>query len=283
MAPEEVPMQWFIVEAANKPGELARHASAIAQRGINLSGVVSLGIGDRGGLAFYATDEAGVRSALNEAGIAFREVSVLQVQLEDKPGTLADAAKRLGDAGVNIELIAPTGMSGGKVTVAFGVDNPETASAALGDLVTSAASTGSRCERSSSSRPFRAASCQRVERSVLRGRARSHRLAHDAVEVVRPAQPVPAPAAAAIHDPVPGAVHPRAGRVARQLGPPDLEHPPPGGAVGPVLPLGARGHRHHRSPIGARSTMPAHLPYLVVLLTPALHLGEPAGSVDADR
>jgi hypothetical protein len=135
-------MQWFIVEAANKPGEFARHASAIAQRGINLRNVICLGIGDRGGAAFYATDEAGVRSALNEAGIAFREVSALEVQLDDKPGTVADAAKRLGDAGVNVELIAPSGMDGGKVTVAFGVDKLDAARTALSDLVTSTATAG---------------------------------------------------------------------------------------------------------------------------------------------
>lgn len=131
-------MQWFIVEAANKPGEFARHASAIAQRGVNLANVVSLGIGDRGGFAFHATDEAGVRSALNDAGIAFREVSAVQAQIDDKPGAVADAAKRLGDAGVNIELIAPMGMDGQKVTIAFGVDNPDAAAAALGDLATKA-------------------------------------------------------------------------------------------------------------------------------------------------
>jgi hypothetical protein len=138
-------MQWFIVEAANKPGEFARHASAIAERGVNLANVICLGIGDRGGAAFYATDEAGVRSALNEAGIAFREVSVVKAQLDDRPGAVADAAKRLGDAGVNIELIAPTEMDGQKVTIAFGVDNPDAAKAALGDLVvkTSAATAGS--------------------------------------------------------------------------------------------------------------------------------------------
>ena len=122
-------MQWFIVEAANKPGEFARHASAIANRGVNLSNVISLGIRDRGGAALYATDEAGVRSALNEAGTAFREVSVVEVTLDDKPGTVADAAKRLGDAGVNIELIAPTGMDGQKVTIAFGVDKLDAARA----------------------------------------------------------------------------------------------------------------------------------------------------------
>ena len=132
-------MQWFIVEAANKPGEFARHASAIAQRGINLTNAVCLGIGDRGGAAFHATDEAGLRSALNDAGIAFREVSVLTATLADRPGTLADAAKRLGDAGVNIELVAPVGMDAKGVSVAFGVDKLDEARRAIGDLVSTTA------------------------------------------------------------------------------------------------------------------------------------------------
>ena len=130
-------MQWFIVESANRPGEFARHAQEIAKRGINLANVVGLGIGDRGGVGFYATDEAGLRSALNDAGIAFREVTAVSCSLEDKPGTVAEASRRLGDAGVNIELLAPTGMEGGKVTVAFGVDKADQARAALGDLVAS--------------------------------------------------------------------------------------------------------------------------------------------------
>jgi hypothetical protein len=132
-------MQWFIIEGANKPGELARHTSAIAQRGINLSNAVCLGMGDRGAVAVHSTDEAGLRSALNDAGIAFREVAVVMAKLADKPGSLADAAKRLGDAGVNIELIAPVGMDAGGVAIAFGVDKADQAKTALGDLVTTSA------------------------------------------------------------------------------------------------------------------------------------------------
>jgi hypothetical protein len=127
-------MQWFIVEASNRPGEFARHAGEVAKRGINLANVVCLGIGDRGGAAFYATDEAGLRSALSDAGIGFREISAVTARLEDKPGTVAEAARRLGDAGVNIELLVPTGMDGKHVTVAFGVDKAEQASTALGDM-----------------------------------------------------------------------------------------------------------------------------------------------------
>lgn len=132
-------MQWFIVEATNKPGEFARHAEEIAKRGINLANVVCLGIGDRGGAAFYAKDEAGLRSALNDAGVGFREVSTIAARLEDKPGTVAEAARRLGNAGVNIELLAPMEMDGTSVTVAFGVDKVEQARTALADLAASPA------------------------------------------------------------------------------------------------------------------------------------------------
>lgn len=136
-------MQWFIVEAVNQPGEFARHAGEIAKRGINLDGVVCLGIGDRGGAAFYSTDEAGLRSALNEAGIGFREVSAITARLEHRPGTAADAARRLGDAGVNIELLVPMGMDENSVTVALAVDNVDQARTALGELAASATGSAS--------------------------------------------------------------------------------------------------------------------------------------------
>ena len=147
--PEEMRMQWFIVEAANKPGEFARHADAIAKHQVNLSNVICLGFGDRGGAAFYAKDEAGLRTALNDAGIAYREVSVVPAQLQDKPGTVADATRRLGDAGINIELIAPLSMEGDRITVAFGVDRDrvDAARTALGELATTTAATAATSPR----------------------------------------------------------------------------------------------------------------------------------------
>ena len=108
-------MQAFITEAGNKPGEFARHAEAIAKKGINLSGVVCLGLGDRGGAAFMAADESGLRTALNEAGFAFREIPIVTVAIEDKPGAAAEAARKLADAGVNIDLMAGVGMTDNKV------------------------------------------------------------------------------------------------------------------------------------------------------------------------
>jgi hypothetical protein len=97
-------MQGFIVESANRPGELARVAETIAARGINVE-AFCLGYGNKGAAAFLGYDEKGVRSALDAGGITYHEVPLLTIWLEDKPGQVAWAAKRLGDSGVNIDSL----------------------------------------------------------------------------------------------------------------------------------------------------------------------------------
>jgi hypothetical protein len=121
----------FIIELENRPGSLASVAEAIAQKGINITGVAGATEGATGSIAIVTNDEDGTRSALEDAGARFREVALAAIALEDKPGVLADAARRLANAGVNIEAIFPTGMEGGKITIAFGVDNAEAARSAL--------------------------------------------------------------------------------------------------------------------------------------------------------
>jgi hypothetical protein len=128
-------MQAFIIETANRPGEFARQASAIAQRDINVA-AICLGLGSRGGSAFLARDESGVRSALTGAGLEYHEVPVVTVWLDDRPGTAAKTAKKLADAGVNIELFAPVQYTDGKATIAIGVDKIEEARRVLSDQLT---------------------------------------------------------------------------------------------------------------------------------------------------
>jgi hypothetical protein len=59
----------------------------------------------------------------------------VQASLANRPGSLAEVARRLAKAGVNIEAAFPTSMAGGNVQVAFATDNPSKAKEALGDLV----------------------------------------------------------------------------------------------------------------------------------------------------
>ncbi len=106
---------------------------AIAQRGINIE-AWSLGHGTHGALAFLGHDEKGIKSALTADGIAYKEVPCLTIWLEDKPGTVAKTAKRLADAGVNIEFFAPVEYkTDRRATVAIGVDKIDAARTALSD------------------------------------------------------------------------------------------------------------------------------------------------------
>jgi hypothetical protein len=126
-------MQTFIVESANRPGELARVTEPIAASGINIE-AFSLGYGSHGALAFLSHDESGLRNVLDAGGISYKEVPCLTIWLEDKPGTVAKAARRLADAGVNIEFFAPVEFTTDrKATICIGVDKIGAARTALSD------------------------------------------------------------------------------------------------------------------------------------------------------
>jgi hypothetical protein len=125
-------MNAFIVELPNRPGSLAMIAEAIAERGINITGVAGATSGELGSVSFTTDDESGTRSALGEKGWVYREVPIVRASLEHRPGTLAAAARKLADAGINVETMFVTGMDGDKVSVAFGVDTPEAAQRVLG-------------------------------------------------------------------------------------------------------------------------------------------------------
>jgi hypothetical protein len=136
--PEEegmMPMNAFIVEVANRPGELARVTETLAARGVNLL-VSSLGSGDRGLIGFIADDEETSRSALKDAGIAYQETPLIHVRAEDRPGETAAVTRKLAEGGVNIEFLVPVDTSKANFICAFGVDNVEAAEKVLGDQVT---------------------------------------------------------------------------------------------------------------------------------------------------
>jgi len=125
-------MNAFIVELTNKPGELARLTEAIAQKGINIEGFAGATASGAGTVIIVTNDEAGTRRALSDAGCTSHEVELVTASLDHVPGSLATAARKLADAGINIEAAMPTGMAGDKVTVSFATDNPAKAREILG-------------------------------------------------------------------------------------------------------------------------------------------------------
>ncbi len=120
-------MNAFLIDLENKPGTLARVAEAIAKKGVNLTSAC----GTNGKLAVTTDNDAATRTALGEVQAKFSEKEIIETSLPHAPGSLAKAARRLADAGVNIEGLTPLGMKGNDITVGFITDNPTKARAAL--------------------------------------------------------------------------------------------------------------------------------------------------------
>ena len=117
-------MNAFLVELDNRPGQLARVAEAVAEKGINITAISGAACGDQSSIAIMTADEASTRSALQAKQIPFREIEAVETPLPHQPGSLARASRRLADAGINIEAVLATGMQGNEVTVAFVTANP---------------------------------------------------------------------------------------------------------------------------------------------------------------
>jgi hypothetical protein len=94
------------ITLANRAGALAALGEALGAAGINIDGVCGAAADGQGAIHLLVQDGAAARSALEGAGItvdADRDVLVLDV--EDRPGSLGAVARRIGDAGVNIDLV----------------------------------------------------------------------------------------------------------------------------------------------------------------------------------
>ncbi len=117
-------MQVFLVDLKNKPGELARVTEAIASKGVNITGISGATCSDSGRAAVLTSDDATTRTALKGSGFTFTEMEATDTTLRHEPGTLAKAARRLADAGINIEALMPIGMEGNEVHVAFVTSEP---------------------------------------------------------------------------------------------------------------------------------------------------------------
>jgi hypothetical protein len=113
----------------DRPGELARLGAATGEAGVNIEGMCALTGEGRGYVHLLVEDGPAARAALDDAGMGVAdEREVLVVDLEDRPGTLGEVARRLAEASVNIELVYTTF---GGVRIVIATDDLDSARAAL--------------------------------------------------------------------------------------------------------------------------------------------------------
>ncbi len=96
----------LVIDIENTPGALAEVAASISDAGVNIAAATCVGAGDRAELHILVPHAEAVKHALaiSHVGVT-REREVVVVDVEDRPGVLADLARKVAQAGVNLDLV----------------------------------------------------------------------------------------------------------------------------------------------------------------------------------
>lgn len=100
-------MQDLTIILEHRPGALADMGEALGAAGISIEGGGAWVVDGRGVAHFLVDDGERARQVLEQAGIrveAVRDVLVRRL-IQDEPGQLGRLARRMADAGGNIEVV----------------------------------------------------------------------------------------------------------------------------------------------------------------------------------
>lgn len=121
----------FVVQLQNRVGALAYLTRALAQRGVDIRQAACVGSGAVACALIVPDDPEATRGVLVDLGMSFTEGEPIFVDVEDRPGGLADVAERFAAAGVSILGTTFVGQRPGVIEMAFIVDDERRARAAL--------------------------------------------------------------------------------------------------------------------------------------------------------
>jgi hypothetical protein len=96
----------LVIDIENIPGALADVAGAISDAGVNIAAATCIGPADRAEVHILVPHAEAARHMLAISHLAVtREREVVVVDVEDRPGVLADLTRRIARAGVNLDLV----------------------------------------------------------------------------------------------------------------------------------------------------------------------------------
>jgi hypothetical protein len=96
----------LVIDIENTPGALARIATAISDAGVNIAAATCIGSGARAELHILVPHPGAAKHSLAISQLAVtREREVVVVDVEDRPGVLADLTRKIAKAGVDLDLV----------------------------------------------------------------------------------------------------------------------------------------------------------------------------------
>jgi hypothetical protein len=96
----------LVIDVENSPGALSRVAAAINDAGVNIAAATCLGSGQRAEIHILVPHAEAARHSLAISHLAVtHEREVVVVDVEDRPGVLADLTRRIAEAGINLDIV----------------------------------------------------------------------------------------------------------------------------------------------------------------------------------
>jgi hypothetical protein len=96
----------LVIDVENTPGALARVAAAISDAGVNIAAATCIGPGEHAELHILVPHAGAVKHLLGISHLAVsREREVVVVDVQDRPGVLADLTRKIAGAGVDLDLV----------------------------------------------------------------------------------------------------------------------------------------------------------------------------------
>lgn len=102
----------FVVFLENRPGALAELADVLAEAKVNIEAILLEGSVDFGNVRVHVSNDRKAEKALKDAGYQYRAARAITLHISNEPGALADVAKKLAKAKVNIDALFGTTAPG---------------------------------------------------------------------------------------------------------------------------------------------------------------------------
>lgn len=119
-------------QMAARVGLLADIAEALSEAGVNIIGVCAYEMEGAGDFMLVVSDAMRAKAALEAYGAEVSIDTAVTAELADRMGALAEASRRLADAGINVEFTFGSACGGDRATIVFKTSDDEAAVAALG-------------------------------------------------------------------------------------------------------------------------------------------------------
>ncbi len=103
----------------NKAGLLSEVSRAIAEAGVNITAICAYAMGNTAYFMLTTASNVKAKKALVPLSVAVEERDVVEVELLNRPGELQKVAKRIANAGIDIEYMYATAGAGKSTTCIF--------------------------------------------------------------------------------------------------------------------------------------------------------------------